>query len=168
MGVSILDGTIEEAVLKRSIRNIRVFHHVRFRLRDGGTKSIAKPVVDASVAHLLQPGASGRFYLYTSIDQRGIHGVRADHGHAAFGFPKNNEIAMLVVLIINLVWVGITLGTLAAAPILGTILVLLSGPYYLYLNKLRHDAKRQFDGDSHYAPAPSAVPRLDPEPAVGA
>lgn len=168
MGVSILDGTIEEAALKRSVRNLRVFHHVRFRLRDGGTKSVAKPVVDASVAHLLQPGTSGRFYLYTSIDQRGIHGVRDDQGHAAFGFPKNNEIAMLVVFIFSMVWVGITLGTLAAAPILGTILLLLSAPYYLYLNKLRHDAKRQFEADSHYAPAPSAAPRLDREPAVGA
>ena len=109
MGVSILDGTIEEAVLKRSVRNIRIFRHVRFRLRDGGTKSVAKPIVDASVAHLLQPGTSGRFYLYTSIDQRGIHGVRDDQGHAEFGFPRNNEIAMLVVMLINLVWVSVAL-----------------------------------------------------------
>jgi hypothetical protein len=168
MGVSILDGTIEEAVLKRSVRNLRVFHHVRFRLRDGETKTVAKPLVDASVAHLLQPGASGRFYLYTSIDQRGIHGVRDDQGHATFGFPKNNEIAMLVVFIFSLVWIGITVGTLAVAPLLATILLLFSGPYYLYLNKLRHDAKRQFDGDSHYSPTASAAPRLDPGPAVGA
>ncbi len=167
MGVSILDGTIEEAVLKRSVRNIRIFRHVRFRLRDGGTKSVAKPVVDASVAHLLQPGASGRFYLYTSIDQRGIHGVRDDQGHAAFGFPKNNEIAMLVVMLINLVWVGFTLVTVAGVPILGTILLILSGPYYFYLRKLRADARRQFDADSQYAPAPAA-PRLDPEPALSA
>ncbi len=167
MGVSILDGTIEEAVLKRSVRNIRIFRHVRFRLRDGGTKSVAKPVVDASVAHLLQPGASGRCYLYTSIDQRGIHGVRDDQGHAAFGFPKNNEIAMLVVMLINLVWVGFTLVAVAGVPILGTILLVLSGPYYFYLRKLRADARRQFEADSQYAPAP-AVPRLDPEPALSA
>ena len=167
MGVSILDGTIEEAVLKRSVRNIRIFHHVRFRLRDGGTKAVAKPIVDASVAHLLQPGTSGRFYLYTSIDQRGIHGVRDDQGHAEFGFPRNNEIAMLVVMLINLVWVSFTLVAVAGVPILGTILLVLSGPYYFYLRKLRADARRQFEGDSQYAPAPAA-PRLGGEQAVSA
>ncbi len=167
MGVSILDGTIEEAVLKRSVRNIRIFRHVRFRLRDGGTKSVAKPIVDASVAHLLQPGTSGRFYLYTSIDQRGIHGVRDDQGHAEFGFPRNNEIAMLVIMLINLVWVSVALVAMGGVPILGTILLVLSGPYYFYLRKLRADARRQFEGDSQYAPA-SAASRLGGEPAVSA
>lgn len=167
MGVSILDGTIEEAVLKRSMRNIRIFHHIRFRLRDGGTKSVAKPVVDASVAHLLQPGTSGRFYLYTSIDQRGIHGVRDDQGQAVFGFPKNNEMAMLIIMLINLAWVSFTLVAVAGVPILGTILLVLSGPYYFYLRKLRADARRQFESDSQYAPAPAA-PRLGGEQAVGA
>ena len=166
MGVSILDGTIEEAVLKRSVRNIRIFHHIRFRLRDGSTKTVAKPVCDVSVAQHLQPGASGRFYLYTSIDQRGIHGIRDDQGHAAFGFPKNNEVAMLVTMVVCLLWVGITIATVQGIPMIGSILLILSGPYYLYLNKLRHDAQRHFNRDSLYAPVPA--PRIEAEPAVSA
>jgi hypothetical protein len=69
-------------------------------------------------------------------------------------------------MLISLLWVTVMLVAQDAIPILGAIILVLSGPYYLYLNKLRHDAQRQFQGDSHYAPAPA--PRLDPEPAVSA
>ena len=166
MGVSILDGRIEEAVLKRSVRNLRVFHHVRFRLRDGETKTVAKPLVDARVAQYLQPGAAGRFYLYTSIDQRGIHGIRDDKGGAAFAFPKNNENAMLGLAIFTALWVGISIAAVQDAPLIGTLILLLSVPYWLYLRSLRGQARRQFESDRAFA-APAA-PRLDPEPAVGA
>ena len=166
MGVSVLDGTIEEAVLKRSVRNLRVFHHVRFRLRDGGTKTVAKPIVNAQVAQSLQPGVSGRFYLYASLDQRGIHGVRDAEGRIAFGFPRNNEIAMLVLALINLVWVGGMVATAQGLPVIGTIILLLSAPYYLYLRHLRGEARRRFEADRHFAAA--AAPRVEPGTAVGA
>lgn len=166
MGVSTLDGTIEEAVLKRSIRNLRIFHHVRFRLRDGTTKSVAKPIVDARVAHRLQPGVSGRFYLYTTIEQRGIHGIRDDEGQAQFGFPRNNEIAILVITLFNLAWVSLSFYMVGDAPLLPTILLVLGAPYYFYLLKVRGEARRQFEADSQYrAPEP---PTLAAEPAVGA
>ena len=38
-----------------------------------------------------QPGTSGRFYLYTAIDHRGIHGVRDDEGRSAFAFPRSTK-----------------------------------------------------------------------------
>ena len=166
MGVSILDGTIEEAELKRSVRNIRIFHHIRFRLADGSTKSVAKPIVHADVARHLQRGASGRFYLYTSIDQRGIHGIRDDKGEAAFAFPKNNENAMLGLAIFTGLWMGISIAAVQDAPLIGTIIFVLSVPYYFYLRSLRGQARRQFESDRAFAVP--AAPRLEPEPAVGA
>ena len=51
-----------------------------FRLDDGSTKTWAKAVVMNNVADLLKPGTRGRFYLYTAIDHRGVHGVRTDDG----------------------------------------------------------------------------------------
>lgn len=163
MGVSILDGTVEEAVLKRSVRNVRIFHHVRFRLADGRTETIVKPIVEANVARLLQPGASGRFYTFTALDLRGIHGVRDDEGHAVFGFARNNETAMIVALLFALAWVAITIVTVQDAPIIGTLLLLLGTPYYFHLRSLRGQARRQFEADSQYR----TPPRLSAEPALG-
>ena len=169
MGVSTLDGTIEEASLKRSVRNLRVFHQIRFRLRDGSTETIVKPIVDESVAPLLQPGASGRFYIFKALDHRGIHGVRDDQGHAAFRFPKNNETAVLVTIVVATLWVVVTLILRGGVPIFGALMLLGFTPYYFHLQMLRGESQRQFDSDSRYAPAvpPAAAPAVGAGPAVG-
>ena len=49
-----------------------------------------------NVADALKPGTRGRFYLYTAIDHRGIHGVRTADGREIYGFGKQNEIISLV------------------------------------------------------------------------
>ena len=165
MGVSTIDGTLEEAVLKRVRRNIRVFERLTFRLRDGTTKSVAKAVVDAPVAERLVPGTSGRFYLYTAIDHRGVHGVRADDGQSVYGYPKNNEKIMLVMIPLLTAWVAAALVFLGGIPILPSIILVLSVPFYFIYRNTRLQAQRQYEGDS--AP-PSAAPPLAAEPAVGA
>lgn len=165
MGVSTIDGTLEEAVLKRVRRNIRIFERLTFRLRDGTTKSVAKAVVDAPVADRLVPGTSGRFYLYTAVDHRGVHGVRADDGQSVFGYPKNNEKIMLVMIPLLTVWILIGIAMIQDAPLLPTILLLLSIPFYFLYRSTRLQAQRQYEADS--ARAPSAPP-LAAEPAVGA
>ena len=167
MGVHIIDGTIESLSLKRSVMNLRVFREIRFNLRDGGQRTVAKAVVDKEVAILLQPGVSGRFYMFQALDQRGVHGVRDDQGHAVYKFPKNNENAMLIVVLFCLLWVAATLYSVQGVPIWGTLVVLLGTPYYFYLRSLRGEAKRQFDADRAFAPAPPAAAPLAAEPAVG-
>ena len=163
MGVSTIDGTLEEAVLKRVRRNIRVFERLTFRLRDGTTKSVAKAVVDAPVAERLVPGTSGRFYLYTAVDHRGVHGVRADDGQSVFGYPKNNEKIMLVMIPLLTVWILIGIAMIQDAPLLPTILLLLSIPFYFLYRNTRLQAQRQYEADSA---RPPAAP-LAAEPAVG-
>lgn len=167
MGVSTIDGTLEEAVLKRVRRNIRIYERLTFRLRDGSSKSVAKAVVDAPVAEKLLPGTSGRFYLYTAIDHRGVHGVRSDSGGSVFGYPKNNEKIMLVMIPLLTLWVGAALIFLGGIPILPSIILVLSVPFFFLYRNTRLQAQRQFDSDSGYAPA-AAPPPLAGEPAVGA
>lgn len=166
MAVSILDGTIEALELKRSARNLRIFQNIQFRLRDGSTRNMAKTIVDEKVAQYLQPGASGRFYVFNAIDHRGIHAVRDDAGHAVCVFPKVNELAMLVLVLMNLAWVGVTLVTRAGVPVLGSALLVFATVYYIHQRKLGADARRQFSADSQYVPP--STQRLEAEPAVGA
>ena len=147
MGVSTIDGTIEAVVLKRARRNVRIYERVTFRLADGSSKSIAKAVVEAKVAELLMPGTSGRFYLYTGFDHRGIHGVRDAQGRAVFGFAKANETAMLVVVIIALAMVGAYLAILDALSIWGILLLILGVPAYFLYRRTRLEAERQFQAD---------------------
>ena len=81
MAVSIIDGTIEEVELKRRRKLGTVYRRGSCSgFADGSTKTWAKAVVWNNVADRLKPGTQGRFYLYTAIDHRGIHGVRTADG----------------------------------------------------------------------------------------
>ena len=157
MGVSTIDGTLEEAVLKRVKRNLRVYERLTFRLADGTSRSVAKPIVDASVAEQLIPGTSGRFYLYTAIDHRGLHGVRSTGG-AVCSYPTNNEKALLVVMPIMLLWIVVALVLRGGIPILGAIVLLISIPFYFIYRSTRMEARRQFEADAGYVPAPLPAP----------
>lgn len=156
MGVSTIDGTLEEAVLKRVRRNLRVYERLTFRLNDGTTKSVGKAIVEAPVAEKLLPGTRGRFYLYTAIDHRGVHGVRDEAGQATFAYPTNNEKAMLVIMPLMLLWVLVGIFLLGGLPILATIVLLISVPAYFLYRNTRVEAQRQFDADSAYrTPSPN-------------
>ncbi|HWT11518.1 MAG TPA: hypothetical protein VN231_02065 [Allosphingosinicella sp.] len=165
MGVSTIDGTLEEAVLKRVRRNLRIYERLTFRLRDGTSKSIAKAIVEAPLAERLLPGTSGRFYLYTAIDHRGLHGLRDESGQATYAYPKNNEKALLVVIPIMLLWVGVSIAFLGGIPILGGLALLLSVPAYFLYRGTRTEAERQFQADSGHVPA---APLAASSPAAGA
>lgn len=166
MAVSTIDGTLEEAVLKRVRRNLRVYERLTFRLRDGGTKSVAKAIVDQPVAERLLPGTSGRFYLYTAVDHRGLHGVRDDSGKATFGYARNNEKAMMIVIPLLLVWVVVAVVLVGGIPILPTIILLISIPFFFIYRSTRIAAQRQFDADSAWAPPPTAPLAAEPAASV--
>ena len=158
MGVSIVDGTIEEAVLKKARSNLRIYQYIKFRQQDGDTMTVTKPIVDESVAQLLTPGTSGRFYLFTQIDHRGIHGVRTSDGREVGKFPKNNETAMIVVGVVGLVIVALTLAMDKISG-WGLICVLLGFPGYILYRSTRSIGERQFAEDGN-----RRMP-LAPEPA---
>ena len=146
MGVSIVDGTIEEAVLKKARSNLRIYQYIKFRQADGETMTVAKPIVDETVAALLTPGTSGRFYLFTQIDHRGIHGVRTSDGREILNFPKHGEKQMLIMGVMGVVMLFLFL---ALDKISGwaVIFILLSVPGYLLYRSTRSSAERQYAED---------------------
>lgn len=153
MGVSVIDGTIEEVVLRRRRKLGSVYDRVVFRLDDGSTKTWGKSVVWNQVADHLKPGLKGRFYLYTAIDHRGIHGIRTADGREVYGLGKVNEIIALVLLVVNALVVGLSAATTGDAPLLSVILMVLAIPMYLLYRGTRVQAERQFQADAGFRPA---------------
>lgn len=148
MAVSTIDGTLEAAELKKVRQNARIYSRLTFRLRDGSQKTVEKAIVDAKVAERLEPGVSGRFYLYQAIDHRGVHGVREDGGRTAFAYSKLNERAMLVTAVVGLVIGFLYVSVLDRFSLWSPILIALGGiGYFLYRNT-RLEAERQFAADN--------------------
>ncbi len=154
MAVSVIDGTLEAAVVKRIRGKTRIYQSLQFRLRDGSSRSIAKAIVHEDVAALLEPGTSGCFYLYTAIDHRGISGVRDDRGRQAFAVSKVNEYAMMATAGIGIV---LTLFYLTdnKLSIWGLLCIVLGIPGYFLYRHVRAEATRHFE--AHAGPAASAA-----------
>ncbi|HEV7659398.1 MAG TPA: hypothetical protein VGO55_06085 [Allosphingosinicella sp.] len=146
MAVSIIDGTLEAADLKRVRGTTRVYQSLTFRLRDGSSKSIAKAIAHEDVGALLEVGNSGRFYLYTAVDHRGVHGVRDDRGRSAFAYSKANETAMLVT---GCIGVAMLLGFYAMNKfsIWPVLCIVIGVPFYFLYRQTRAEATRQYERD---------------------
>jgi len=153
MAVSTIDGTLEEVVLKKVRGKNRIYERLTFRLADGGTKSLAKSIVHQDLGPLIEPGISGRFYLYTAIDHRGIHGVRASDGREGFVFGKANETAMLLTVVVGIALIAVNLA-MDRLSIWGVLLIILGIPGYFLYRSTRVQATRQYEGDGA---APSAA-----------
>ncbi|HVQ09285.1 MAG TPA: hypothetical protein VMS43_12710 [Allosphingosinicella sp.] len=153
MAVSIIDGTLEAADLKRIRGKTRIYRSLTFKLRDGSSKSVAKAIVHEDVAALLEPGNSGRFYLYTAIDHRGIHGVRDDRGRGVFAYSKAGETMMLVTAGIGVAMLVafLAMDRISIWPILCIVIGI---PFYFLYRQTRAEATRQYEGDK----GPSQVP----------
>ena len=91
MTVSIVDGRVEAADVKRQNRHLHQYSTLRFALDGGGERVLRNAVVDNAVAEHLQPGSAGRFYLFQGIDMRGVYAYRDQTGQIAKGFPGQNE-----------------------------------------------------------------------------
>ena len=152
MGVSVIDGTIEEVVLRRRRKLASVYDRVVFRLADGSAKTWGKSVVWNNVADLLKPGLEGRFYLYTAIDHRGIHGVRTMDGREVYGFGKQNEIISIVIFVTMALTTFLSVTALGHVQYLALILLVLAIPMYLLYRGTRVQAERQFQADAGFRP----------------
>jgi hypothetical protein len=152
MATSIIDGTIEEAHLKRSFWNMRVFDPVLIRQADGHVENLGKTIVEGHLAYHIVPGAAGRFYRYTAIDHRGIHGVRLTNGEEAYGFARNNEIASIACILMGAALVAIYLltGTVLSSWMWLLLVIGLVGlPLY---GSARAAAWKQYCEDQGYIP----------------
>ncbi|HYD26034.1 MAG TPA: hypothetical protein VEB68_14705 [Croceibacterium sp.] len=91
MAVSIIDGRVETADVKRHNRHLHQYRILSFALDGGGERVIRNAVVDNRVAARLQPGSAGRFYLFQGVDMRGVYAYRDPQGDLVQGFPGQNE-----------------------------------------------------------------------------
>lgn len=157
MATSIIDGIIEEAVVKRRRSQGSVYERVVFRLDDGTTKTWAKAHIMNNVADLALPGTRGRFYLFTAIDHRGISGVRTDDGREAFGVARVNEKAVIWLIIMMTMLNVLYVTVLDKISILALVLLILGVPMYFYYRQVRMEAERQFAADAGYRPAVAAA-----------
>lgn len=164
MGISTIDGTIEVADLRRKAVKVSIFRKLVFHLADGSTKTVANAHVHNDVAIHLTPGASGRFYLFNSMDHRGLCGLRTADGRSIIAYPKNNEVIGIVLLVVGILWVGSTMLFAGGIPILGSIVLIIAVLVTVVNGNLRRQAERHFAADA--APVPPAAAAA--EPAIGA
>ena len=156
MSVSTIDGTLETANLKRRTRIHSVYDSIVIRRDDGGEERLAKAVVGNRIADALRPGTHGRFYLYKSIDYKGVHGIRAAGDVAVQDYPANNERLMLMVLVMSIIMVVGRVILQDVVWLLPLGLIVLAAITYPLYRKTRIEARQQFDRDSAYA-APAAA-----------
>jgi hypothetical protein len=157
MGTSIIDGTIEDAQLKRAKAGIAIFSSIRFTLDDGSSRTITKAVLKQAVADEIKPGNRGRFYLFSAFDISGIHGVRLAGGRSAYGFPANNKRLFLIVTIVNILWVVLRIAFDGQVPFLGVGLAILGTVGFIFMSKGEREAKQLYESDGGYV-APAAAP----------
>lgn len=152
MGVSTIDGSITSATLKRSFRGISLFKEIVFQQTDGASRTMKNMVTTDAVAEGLKPGNTGRFYLYTSLDVKGVHGWRLANGTQAYGVPGNNERVFLILGVVAVLWVIVKIVTAGGVPLLGVGMIVLAIVGYVMMSKTKREAKTQFEADAGHAP----------------
>ena len=157
MATSTIDGTVEEAVLKRRRAKASFYERVKFRLDDGSTKTWTRAHVANEVGDLLVPGTRGRFYTFTAIDHRGISGVRTDDGREAFGVNRVNEYAGLGIFITMTILTVINIAVLEKVSIIALVLAILGLPMYFLYRQNRLDAETAFRAEAGFRPAARAA-----------
>ncbi len=157
MATSTIDGTIEEAVIKRRRSQGSFYERIKFRLDDGSTRNWAKAHVMNNVGDLLVPGTRGRFYLFTTIDHRGVSGVRTDDGREAFGINKVNEYAGIGIVIGMLFLTALNIAMFDRVSIISLVLIVLGVPMFFLYRQNRLDAEKAFNADAGFRPAARAA-----------
>lgn len=151
MANSIIEGVVEEARLKRSGRGQSIFETVTFRRADGKRETFRKLIVANDVRDILKTGLSGRFYLHTFLDQKGLHGLRAE-GRTLFSFPESLAKILCILGLLNLVmlagWIAVDGGVRLLPAIFGPLCTGL----WLALRAARSSAKAHFTADGASAP----------------
>ena len=156
MSVSVIDGKVVEAPVRSRRKALVRFDHIVFELPDGRTERVAKPVSMDEVAQGITPGAEGRFYLFKTIDVRGVHGVRLADGTKSFAYPRNNLIAFGISIPVALAWIAVRVFGSGDVPLLGVFLLGLGVVGFSLTWTSRAQAQRQFEADT--GPARGATP----------
>ncbi len=148
MSVSIIDGIIESADLKRATGKMRVYRSIIIRRTNGQTEEVKKPIVHADLGPLVEPGTSGRFYLFKSIDHRGIHAVRPQGGTPVLRYPRSNELIGMGLTIFTALWIAFSLHFLDGFSIFALPGFVIGLMVWVVNWQLRRSAERQFADDN--------------------
>ena len=148
MAVSTIDGTLEEAVVKRAFARVISYERLRFRLADGREQVLSKIVAERGLAERLQPGARGRFYLFKVVDHQGVCGLRDASGGAWFAFIRGPENGMLISIAVgaSAVLLSVLLRTWLTS--WAVICLLIGVPMYILYHNARREAERRFAADA--------------------
>ncbi len=142
----VIDGTIENATLKRAAMGQSIFEAVTVRRSDGTREHFRKLIVANALRDALKSGATGRFYFHKFIDQSGLHAVRSG-SRSQFAFPRNIEIILGIMGTLNLLmlvgWIAADGGVRLLPAIFGPLCTAL----FIGLAAARHSAARQFTSD---------------------
>ena len=157
MATSTIDGTVEEAVLKRRRSQGSFYERIKFRLDDGSTRTWAKAHVMNNVGDLLVPGTRGRFYLFTAIDHRGVSGVRTEDGREAFGVARLNEYAGIGIVVAMALLTALNVAMFDKISILAVVLMVLGVPMFFFYRQNLVDAEKAFRADAGFRPAARAA-----------
>lgn len=149
MGTSIVDGTIESIEAGRKNKRIAVFKTIVFRETGGETRTIKKAVVTGNLMDQIVPGNSGRFYLFTAFDIKGIHGLRKADGTALFDYPGKTNIKIFIgLIIISLLLIALRVSTGDGVPLLSVLLICLGVFGWYATSKSARETREQFESDA--------------------
>lgn len=149
MGTSIVDGTIDSVEPGRRNKKVAVFKTIVFRENDGETRTIKRAVVTGDLAEQIVPGNSARFYLFTTFDLKGIHGVRKADGTALYDYPgKNNKKIFIFLIVVSLLLIALRMATGDGLPLLSVLLIILGVVGWIFTSKTERETREQFDGDA--------------------
>jgi hypothetical protein len=163
MSVDFIDGTVVEAPVKIRRKPFVRYDHIVFARPDGGTQRIDNPIAASAIAAAIVPGAQGRFYLYKTIDMKGIHGVRLADGTALHAYPGNNEWIFGILLAVNIAWIAMRLARDGSVPILALLMIALGVTGLVLTRSSRAETRRQFDSDREPGPSePAAMGAVAP------
>ncbi|HEX8466570.1 MAG TPA: hypothetical protein VF620_02050 [Allosphingosinicella sp.] len=150
MGIEVIDGTIEGAVVKKSSAKVTLFDSITIRASDGSQRRLDKVAAAPEVAEAMRPGTDGRFYAYKAIDHRGLFGLRTRDGRSAFAVPTGNERIMLVAAMVGLVGLFVLLALGKGIGLLAVIVGVAGTIGYFKYRSDRIGARARFDSDSDY------------------
>jgi hypothetical protein len=148
MAVSTIDGTLEEAVVKRSFARVISYEKLRFRLAGGGEQVLTRIVAEKGLAERLQPGTRGRFYLFKVIDHKGVCGLRDASGGAWFDFVKGPENGMLISAAVGASALLLSLLLRTWLTSWAVICLMIGVPMFVLYRGARREAERRFAEDA--------------------
>ncbi|HYI41420.1 MAG TPA: hypothetical protein VE053_13990 [Allosphingosinicella sp.] len=150
MGVEVIDGIVEAAVVKRSAAKTILYESITIRTTAGAERRLEKVAVAPDVAAALQPGTEGRFYGYKAIDHRGLFALRTRDGRSAFAIPTGNERIMLMAAIFSAVGFVVFLLAGKGIGLLALVTAVLTTIGYFKYRSTRIEGRARYDADAEY------------------